>query len=132
MDEDELASLTAEERNEMAEQLGIPIEDLTLKPKEKDRNLITPAHRITHPQILIEPCDSGVSAPDSTRRTEVFEMFEANLALVDGKNNLAVKGTGMTPRRQTFQQFAIRSRGASRRLSALVKQDGEFGAIEYE
>jgi len=99
MDEDELASLTAEEKKEMAEELGIPIEDLTLKPKEKDRNLITPAHRISKPQILIEACDSGVSAPDSARRTEVFEMFEANLALVDGNNNLAVKGTGMTPRR---------------------------------
>ena len=42
-DDEELAGMTAEEREQLAEELGIPIANLTLKPKAQDRFLITPS-----------------------------------------------------------------------------------------
>ncbi len=45
MEDEELASLTEEERRQYAEDLGIDLDSLNLKPGAKDLNLITPDNR---------------------------------------------------------------------------------------
>ena len=99
MDDDELASLTEEEKKQYAEDLGIPLDSLDLKPKAKDLNpMALDDRKNTNPKILIDACDSRVTlGQTSNRRSEVNHMLDNFLSTECNKDQF--QDTTMAPRR---------------------------------
>ena len=99
-DDDKLAYMSAEERAQLAEELGISPSELNLKPSAKDRFLITPDNRSSVPTILLDSVDGEGSTTNSNRQS-MQHLFENNLQLLNPVNPHST-GSGLTPKRMTY------------------------------
>ena len=79
-DQEELANMTPEEREQLAEELGIPIANLTLKPSSKDRFLITPS--ASDARSTLGRLDESKKTNHNSDRHSMANLFDDNMKLL--------------------------------------------------
>ena len=79
-DQEELANMTPEEREQLAEELGIPIANLTLKPSTKDRFLITPSS--SDARSTLGQLDVSKKTNHNSDRHSMANLFDDNMKLL--------------------------------------------------